>query len=202
MLRELVEKFQNETELPIEVDQLRDAVVELGFQDTIIFSAGEMDEGTLRGVFFQYTIRAGVYAEPELVTLIIYSKSEEAPWQRVICAKELIHVCDKQIVKTNTEQEVIELANKVVGPFESGPSQITDLMAATDKLAQYQSLNLLFPKAARDIAKARIAAGSHTTRSVADWAQIPEENVILMLSDDWDALSELIIAIGNGEIGH
>ena len=199
MLKELVKTFENEHELPIEIDQLRSAVIELGVQDSIVFASEEMDTGTLRGVFYQYTTHAAVYAEPQLVTLIVYPSNEDICWQRLICAKEIVHVCDNQIVKTDTPEEVIELANKIIGPFEGTTSNITDLMAATDKLAQYQALNLLFPKAAREIAKQRISDGSHSTADIATWAQIPEESVILLLSEEWDMMSEFIIAIGNGD---
>ncbi|MEE9388530.1 MAG: hypothetical protein V3U96_07955 [Paracoccaceae bacterium] len=199
MLRQLVKKFQGVVDLPIEIGEIRDAVVECGIQDQIVFSAEELETGTLRGVFYQYTRRAGVYADPEFHTLIVYPENEDPIWQRVICAKELIHVCDKQIVRTNTDQEVIELANKVVGPFETESTEITDLMAATDKLAQYLALNLLFPKAARDLARGRIEADKKTREEIADWVQIPVEHVFLMLSEEWDTMSEFLVAIGNGE---
>jgi hypothetical protein len=199
MLRRLVERFQDRTELPIEIEEIRDALIDLGVQDKIIFSPEELDTGTLRGAYYQWCEHRAAYGEPVLTTLIVYPKNEDITWQRAICAKELVHVCDKQIVKTQTAEMVEELAQKVVGPFETRTATPADLMATVDKLAQYQGLNLLFPVAARRLARAKIAAGERSYAEIAQWACIPENYARLLLEESWDALNELLTAIGNGD---
>lgn len=199
MLRRLVERFQDRTKLPIEIEEIRDVLIDLGVQDKIIFSPELLDTGILRGAYYQWCEHAAAYGEPILTTLIVFPANEDLAWQRAICAKELVHVCDKQIVKTQTPEMVEELAQKVVGPFETRSATPADLMAAVDKLAQYQGLNLLFPAAARKLARAKIASGEKTYEEIADWASIPEQYARLVLEESWDALSELLTAIGNGE---
>jgi hypothetical protein len=199
MLRRLVEKFQDRTELPIEIEEIRDALIELGVQDKIIFSDEDLDTSRLRGAYYQWCEHHSPYGEPVLTTLIVYPTNEDTDWQRAICAKELVHVCDKQIVKTQTPDMVEELALKVVGPFETRSATPADLMAAVDKLAQFQGLSLLFPLAARRIARERIASGERTFEQEAKWAGIPVEYARLVLDESWDKLSELLTSIGNGE---
>lgn len=199
MLRKLVEMFEDRVELPIEIDELRAAVVDLGIQDKIIFSAEELDTGILKGAYYQWHESPGPYADPTWTSLIVYPEGVDVAWQRVICAKELIHVCDQQVVKARSADAVDGLARKLVGPFEGTSSDLLDILASTDKLAQYQSLNLLFPLAARKLARKRIAEQTMTPDEIADWAVLPLEQISLMLDEDWDRLSEILVAIGNGD---
>lgn len=201
MLRSLVEAFQDEVELPIEIEEVRDEIVRQGFQDRIILFAGDLNTDRLRGTFTQWTERGSVYGDPELVTLIIYPKAESARWQRLVCAKELVHVCDMQIAKTKTPEAIEELAERLLGRFEDNKDDEADLMASVDKLAQFQGINLLFPKAARSVARTKLASGEKTIDEIVDWVALPRQFVELALSDIWEKFSELLITFGNGEAG-
>lgn len=199
MLRRLIEAFEDRVNLPIEIKEVRAEILNLGIQDKIILSAEELDTGVLKGTFYQWHESPAPYADPLRVTLIVYPQNVDIEIQRVICAKELIHVCDANIVKTHDPEAIESLAKKLVGPFETPASDLSDLMAAADKFAQYQSLNLLFPKAARVLARERIASGAMNTKDIADWAVLPLQETELVLAEEWERISELIIAIGNGE---
>ena len=192
-MRKLLQRFENRIDLPIEID-------EMGIQDKIVFSDENLDTGVLRGVFYQWREHGGVYGEPISTTLILYPKAESLPWQRLICAKELVHVCDKQIIKTQTPEMIEKLAEKIIGGFQDHFEGPADLMATMDKLAQYQGLNFLFPLAARKLAREKIAAEEQTIEQIADWAAIPIEQAQYSIPEAWDTLSELILRIGNG--GH
>lgn len=199
MLRDLVEKFRDRVELPIEIDEVRDAIIGTGIQDKIVFSEEDMDTGKLKGVLYQWHEHQGVYSEPIFTSLIAYPKDVELEWQRAICAKELVHICDRQIVRTKTPEMVEELAEKLVGPFETNSEGLADLMASVDKLAQYQYLDLLFPKAARETARQKIATGTAIISDIADWAVLPEEHVAMALGENWEAVSEMLVTFGNGD---
>jgi hypothetical protein len=69
-------------------------------------------------------------------------------WQRLVCAKELIHVMDGNAEKTNTSDELQGLIDKIIGPLSTEDFGLADLMAAKDKLAIYQALGVIFPDAA------------------------------------------------------
>ena len=198
-MRRLLQKFENRVNLPIEIDEIRDAIIELGIQDRIIFSAQDLDTEVLRGTYYQWREHGNVYGEPIWTTLIIYPENEDIGWQRVICAKELVHVCDKQIVKTQTPEMIDKLAAKVIGPFEGSAEGPADLMASVDKLAAYLGLNLLFPIAARRLAREKIASQEKTIQEIANWAVIPEHYASLVIDEGWDKISELLARIGNGD---
>ena len=87
-LARLIAKFAGVAELPVEIPEVRDAIVALGFQDDIVFVPENIDPGKLRGVIYRYTKRDGVYGEPKLCTLIVYSQNLPIEWQRVVCGKE------------------------------------------------------------------------------------------------------------------
>lgn len=200
MLRSLIEAFENRVELPIEISEIRDVIIAHGFQDKVILAEQEMDTGQLKGVFYQWIEHGAPYAEPTLTTLVIFPSNVTVDRQRLICAKELTHVCDLQVAKTNTPEAVLALAEKLVGPFEAPGLDAIELMASVDKLAQFQGLNLLLPKAARNRAKQIMAEDSSITpHAIADWAVIPVEYVTLMLSDFWDPFSAALVAINSGE---
>ena len=101
LIQQLVRTFESRTELPIEISEVRNAVVELGIQDEIIFSGEDMDPAKCRGVFYQYTQKRTPYGDPDLISLIIYSDRLSIPWQRMVCCKEIVHVLDRQEGKTN-----------------------------------------------------------------------------------------------------
>ena len=110
-------------------------------------------------MYYQFTKRNGVYSDPLLCTLIVYSSKLSLDWQRLVCAKELIHVMDGKEEKTETAEELEGLIEKLIGPLSTEDFGLADLMAGKGKLAVYQALAVLFPDSARDDALKRIACG-------------------------------------------
>ncbi len=97
MLKRLIASLEDRTELPIEVEEIASLLVQLGFQDQIQFYGVAEDRAKIRGAFYQFTIRRGVYADPELVTLIAYNKNDTVEMQRLTCCKELERVASSLI---------------------------------------------------------------------------------------------------------
>ncbi len=192
LIQNLAKNFETRVKLPIEIFEVRDAVVRLGIQDSIIFSGEDMDPANCRGAFYQYTQRAVVYGEPELVSLIVYSQHLTIPWQRMVCCKEIMHVLDKQEGKTNKKEEVVALAEKLLGPLSSEDYGLADFMAATDRLALYQGLAVLFPLAARTQALDKVKK-TKTVAEIAEWASVPEPLVNFVLDPAWPKLRDQIL---------
>ncbi len=193
MLREIINTFSDRTELPIDVDEVADAITNAGFQDQIRFYDVAADPARIRGVFDQFTYRPGVYADPELVTLIPYNSNETLCWQRVICCKEMMHIFDSELEKTDTEEEIPDFLDKLLGPLSTDDFGLADFMAAKDKVALYQCLPLLFPNAALKIAREAVQQGIKTPQEVADWAKLPLKLVELMLEEEWDTINGALI---------
>jgi hypothetical protein len=194
MLQRLVEQFRAVDRLPIEIDEIREAVLSLGVQDEVIFRADpEMDVSRLRGVFYQYRYRPSLYGESQNVTLIVYPENVPVAWQRMICCKELIHTFDDHVERTDTLEELGGLITRLLGPLSVDEISIIDLMAFKDRLALYQAIPLLFPFAARNRTLAEISGGTKDLQQVADEACLPIELIKLVMSDDWPRLAEDLV---------
>src|ERR1700687_3121090 len=194
-LQRLLARFDPIRELPVEIPEMRDAIVDLGSQHDIKFiPCGTMNPGQLRGVFYQFTHRPRMYGDPVLCTLIIYSSQMSIDWQRLVCAKELIHVLDGKAERTKTEDELQGLIDKIIGPLSTEDFGLADLMAAKDKLAVYQALAVIFPDAARADALEAIGNGM-TKQQVMERASIPMQFVNLVLADEWLALQKRTCAL-------
>lgn len=193
MLKELIEHFEAVVELPIEVEEIALKINDMDLQDEIYFFPADIDPTEIRGAFRQFRTPTGVYGVSKWVTHIAYSQHLDVEWQRVICAKELVHIFDPGVAKTNTEEEVSQLLDKLVGPLSSEDYGFADLQAAKDRLALYQCLPLLLPKAYLEIARNAVDAELKTPEDIAQEAVIPLRFVKLMLSDDWETLNGALI---------
>jgi hypothetical protein len=193
MLKKLIERFQDRTKLPIEVDEIAAEIAALGLQDEINFYHIGADPAQIRGAFYQFTHRPGVYAEPVLVTLVPYNDDDPLEWQRVVCCKEMMHIFDSDLERTDTEEQVPEFLDKLLGPLSTDDFGAADFMAAKDKVALYQCLPLLLPRAALQIARKAVADDLKTAEEIARWAGIPVNLVIMMLQEDWDTINGALI---------
>jgi hypothetical protein len=193
MLKRLIASLEDRTELPIEVEEIASLLVELGFQDQIQFFGVAEDRAKIRGAFYQFTIRRGVYADPELVTLIAYNNNDTVEMQRLTCCKELMHLFDRDIERTDKEDEVPSFLDKLLGPLSTDDFGLADLMAVKDKIATYQCLPLLMPKAALSIARRAVAEGKKTPQEVANWAKLPLPFVELMLDEQWETINGALV---------
>jgi hypothetical protein len=195
-LAKLIHQFSEAEKLPVEIPEIRDAIVALGFQDEIIFHPEPIDPAQLRGVFYQYTLRdPPPYGDQRLCTLIVYSGMLPVDWRRVVCGKELIHVMDARVAHTKTADEINDLLIKLLGPFSTEDFGLADFVAAKDKLALYQILPVLFPVSARKSAAAKLASGEKTIEEIAAWACLPLQLTRMVMAEDWIAFEKEICAI-------
>lgn len=189
VMKALLDHFDGVVDLPVEIDDIVQAIVGLGFQDEVHLFPVQADPSEFRGVIRQFRYNPGVYAEPRSVTHVVYTTQVPMDWQRVICAKELVHIFDRTVKKTDTPEEVSELIEKILGPLSTEDYGFADLQAAADRLALYQCLPLLFPTAALEQAKRAVHSGKVTEEQVAEAAVLPIGFVRLMLSSDWEKLN-------------
>jgi len=184
-LRKLYEKFRGVTSLPIEVPEIRQAIYDLGTQDQIILCGRTLNPEELGGVFHQFTTRPKLYADPVLTTLIIFPNNAPIPVQRIICAKEMIHVMDRSVERVNTPLMLEELIDKLLGPLSTEDFGIPDLIAAGDKMAIYRCIPLLFPIAARNEALKMLKNNNITLEELIKQTSLTKRVVELVLSDQW-----------------
>ena len=189
MLRELIGRFSDVTALPVEVDEIAKCITNMGVQDEIYLFPTNTDTEKIRGAHYQFTYHKSVYGEPQRVTHVVYSKNDALEWQRVIAVKEMVHIFDDDLAKTNTDDEVNQLLDKLVGPHSSEDFGLADYQATKDRLALYQSLPLLMPRAALDQARQAVRNKSRTPHDIAKWSCMPVELIRLMLSDEWVSIN-------------
>lgn len=196
MFRNLQAKFDGKTELPVEIQEICDALVEMGYQDDIRVVGEEMDTEQLLGTYVQFTEPSGgMYSEPILVSLIVYPTNIDFESQRIVCAKELVHVCDANVSRTKEVDDIMELAMVLAGGASIGDEPRMTMKVAADILAQQKGLMLLFPKAARVIARQKIADGCITLEALAEQLKLPIGTVEDMLDEDWDKIADAIAQI-------
>lgn len=190
MLKTIIDGLKGRTALPIQVSEIAAAITHAGCQDIIYFKGidGE-NPAHIHGAFWRYTRRPGVYADPEYIALIPYNLNDTLAWQRVTCCKEMVHLFDSNLERTDKAEEVVELLDRLLGRMSTDDFGVVDLMAGKDKLALYYSLPLLLPKAALELARADVAAGRKTADQVASDAGMPLGLVEMMLNAEWDTLN-------------
>lgn len=197
LFKNLQAKFDGKTELPIEIEEICKALVEMGYQDDIRVVGEEMDTNQLLGAYFQFTEPAGgLYSEPRMVSLIVYPSNIDDPTlQRMICAKELVHVCDAHVSRTSEPNDIMELAHVLSGRSSLGDEPRMTMKVAADMLAQQKGLMLLFPKAARVIARQKLAEEQTTLDDLADRLQLPVATVDDMIDESWDKIADALTHI-------
>lgn len=189
MIRDVIKKLETQDELPIEVSDITAEIIAGGCQDEIFLKGVEAETSEIHGAFWNFVHRPGVYADPRFVAIIPYNINDPLEWQRATCVKELMHLFDSVLEKTNTDDEVNGLIDRLLGRLSSDDVGLSDLMAGKDKLALYMGLPLLLPKAALLQAREACNAGTATIADIARDAVMPEELVELMLDEEWDTLN-------------
>lgn len=193
MLKELIKQFEGRTQLPIEVEEIAQAIIDRGFQDEIHFVDVDADPASIHGAFARFTYHKQMYGEPVLVTHIPYNARDPLELQRVVCCKEMMHIFDSDLERTDKEGEIPEFLDKLLGPLTTDDLGLADYMAAKDKVAVYMCFPLLLPKAALQVARQAVKDGLKTHEEIADWAKVPLNVVKLMLEDDWETVNGALI---------
>lgn len=187
-LKTLVEQFAPFEILPIEIEDVRQAVLELSPCDHIRIRKHPRMEPSLLGIFYLYRKRLAVYEDEKICAEIVYSGQLSHDWQRVVCCKELIHALDQDIARTASKEQVRSLMRS---QFQApGPDQIgkANVMIIKDKAAFLQAIPILFPEAARAEALRYIRSGQASVEEIAREAELPASVVEFACSDTWEQL--------------
>ena len=99
-MSQLIKQFENRTELPIEVQEVADAIIKLGVQEEIYFTPVDVDLAHMHGAFRQFMRHPYVYSEPNRVTHIPFNKRDPLELRRVVCCKEMMHFFDRSLEQT------------------------------------------------------------------------------------------------------
>jgi len=191
MLKKFIKDTEGRADLPVEITDLADAITAKGLADVdiVYLKSVEANPSEIHGAFWCYRQSLGVYRKYQTVAVIPYNANDPIEWQRVTCAKELMHLFDTELEQTNQDNEVCDLINRLLNRFSSDDVGLADLMAGKDKLALYMCLPLLLPRAALLEAREAVENEQLTVKDVAEKAVMPVDLVKLMLDPEWDTLS-------------
>jgi hypothetical protein len=180
-LTKLLDHFDSYESLHIEVNSVRDQLIDLGVQDEIRFHFVDIKSEILRGLIYRYSKHRVPYGDPILCSEICIAKSLPNEWRRLVAVKELLHITDTPNEAADSEQEVDKLIERMSLPFEVMEET---RVSTNDKLHLLPALSILVPKACREILREQFARNHITRADIANMAQIPERYVRIVI-DDW-----------------
>jgi len=192
LIANLIRYFDERTQLHIDVNDVRDKLVELGVEDEITFHFPDMDPGKIRGMLDRWERPNGVYADPVSVADIIIASDmgdEDECWKRLVAVKELLHLADCINVSAESEDAVNILFHNFSLPPELRYSQPHGAKNTksylNDNTRFYLALAVLVPKGCRDILRPFYGHQLKDT-TIADFARIPERYVSEIMSENFD----------------
>lgn len=187
----LIEQFENNTKLPIDLDAASSWIVQNGIQNEINFIPVELETGVIRGFVKRYKRHKGGWdPDPDLISDIYYAENQSHDWQNIVCAKELLHVLDGACV--NSKEKFEKLTQRL-----SLPNDLQHLLedpdyVMIDKFGTSPASALLLPMAARELLLPAYGQGLITASEIAKLAEMPVQHVRTVMSDSWPQIYELI----------
>jgi hypothetical protein len=191
LFKTLLSKFDDRVDVPIEIYQISDALIKLGFQDEISIVPSAFNSKELRGTFYSWTMHRAVYGEPIFVAQITYDEAADIPMQRVICAKELVHACESPLAETKTVKDIEDLL-RILPAIRDGKLDINQLdpKARSEIVAVQKGLMLLFPIEARLRARKQLADGIISLEELVSKIAIPMEWALELLKVDFEEFAD------------
>ncbi len=188
-LKRLLDHFDAYENLHIEIDCIRDQLIDVGVQDEIRFHFVDIDSTILRGLIYRYTKQNSVYGDPVFCSEICIAKNMSYDWQRLVAAKELIHITDTPEETAQSEHAVEALIERLSYPFDVA---LETKSSTNDKLVILPALAVLVPLQCRRILRELFLSNSVTKIDIAKMAQIPIRYSDIILEEWFDDLIENI----------
>lgn len=180
----LAQEFEDRTEFPVQLNDVRDAVLRLQAVDALTFKPVALNTATLLGVCYRYMYQPSPYSSEEDRVDILYAESLDSSGQRLVVTKELIHILDNGLHSVANPDEVDELVRRMARRPDLRESPF--MPERNDRFALAQALGILFPYAARELIKPKYDDGLVSDEMIARRAGIPEEFIDYLMSEDWE----------------
>ena len=194
LIDKLLERFDPVEELPVDVNAVRETLIELGVQDEIEFHFVSMDSQKIRALLHRYTYRNGVYSDPIFHSDIIIARDqgdEDEHWQRLGAAKELLHITDCAQLTAESEEAVDKLFKHLSLPAELRTPDMNTDSALNDRMRIFLALAILVPKTCREKLREIHEQGLLSLREIALLAKIPERYADVVIGEDFEDVVKL-----------
>jgi hypothetical protein len=183
-LKQLFEIYDCYETLCIEINDIRDQILEFGVQDEINFHFVQMDEEIVRGFLHRYTVRDKVYGEPKHISDIYIAESLDEDWKRVVAAKELLHILDTEKTSAQSVAAVDALLENLSLPPEVRGDSYSSV---NDHVMLISAIAILVPKECRKIIRRLHSDNGLDLNTIAQFANIPHRFTNMLLSENFDA---------------
>lgn len=190
--KELLSRFVVCEELPIDVQDDLVPIIKENFDLELYFWPADMDHGVYRGQISHWEYpKDETHKQMQQVIDITYASNLPTDWQRVICAKELIHILDPIDTRVSTEDGFSRLIEKIVLP--PGMAEAADgAKVWNDRLGIYCAIAVLFPWAARQLFIDPYKAGKISIQEIAAIVDIPRQYAALVMHELWEEYHHMI----------
>jgi hypothetical protein len=184
-IKSLIKHFEGRYDLAITISEVTAKVRELVPYQRIEFVEDFDDTPeVLRGMLHQEEVLLGWADEPIIVNQIRFNGNMSKQWQRIVVCKELIHVLDPDNLLTHTPADVAALIDRMRIPLDL--QNRFSSQEQGDRIAEFQALAILFPRAARDTLLPHYRNNSISATEIADAAAIPPHYIAFIMDKDWE----------------
>jgi len=181
----VLDHFAAFTRLPIKINDIADFILERGFVNRITFHGLDESPDICAGLMIKRRDRIP-YAIGDVAD-IAFSVRMPVPVQRLVLAKELIHVCEVDGICAATKAQVGKLVEEIGIPL-TALIEIAKLskQLVTDHSGLLLSIAMLIPRDARVILKRLLDQGVMGLPEIAALARVPESFAGLAMKDGWE----------------
>lgn len=191
-IRLVLERLGAPDRIPVHVDEILSAVRAHTPHDEIsIYFVPDIDEGKVRGFCRQYTISSGVYGDSTLHSDVVIANDQSLEWQRLVAAKELIHVLEGNGSRVSTNAELDKFLSIMAAPIDVAAVSMTTIGVATDLTGVIPALALLVPQRFREKFREDFRIGKITEKEIAQICAIPDEYVDFLMGDLFEEALDL-----------
>lgn len=200
LLERLLDHFDTYTVLHIDVNAVRDQLVDMGVSDEIRFHFVKMDKEKIRGFLYRYARHDVPYGEPVLcadIVIAVDMGEEDEAWKRLVAVKELLHITDSPSLCAESEGAVDNLYDRFSVPPElrrNSPLEVGNRSFLNDEVRIYAALAVLVPAGCRELLRKLAAEDKLEEWEIAEIAKIPARYIPIILNKGFDEFIRNLIA--------
>lgn len=187
--------------LPVDPDDLRLALMALGYADNIEFikfsENPNPDRGVVLGIFKIYHDREAVYGDPSKNVQIYYLGNLSPEMLRLVVCKEMSHLLlGHPTFRANNEQRLTDLVELIATENSLGLRHSASPPYQTEIMALIAALEILCPFSIRQKVLARVESGDLKGADLERWFGLPESSLLSIFSKAY--LNTVGISLKNG----
>lgn len=188
-IKDLLVEFEKEETLPVDLSKLCRWIRDKGIQDEVEFIGVELDIGVIRGFLHRFRYQKAMYGDPVSAAHIYYGLNQEPEWINMVCAKEMLHLCDNS-APTRRKEDFDNLIKRLALPLELKVILEDPEHVLADRVGDGYAAALLLPLAARHALLEPYRGNKINVQDIAKLALMPVRYAQMVMSDMWEPVYE------------